>query len=59
MWESFNQLPIWLKSIVIIAPAGVLIGIAAALFIKILKSEKIAIGKEGLKLEDIEDEKKV
>ena len=52
MWEAFNQLPLWLKALVIIVPAGILVGLSVAIFIKILKAEKIKIGQAELEDKD-------
>ena len=59
MWESFNQLPLWLKAIIIIAPAGILVGLSVAVFIKILKAERIRIGQAELEDKDAMDKSEV
>lgn len=59
MWESFNQLPLWLKAIIIIVPAGILIGLSVAIFIKILKAERIKIGQAELEDKDAIDKSEV
>ena len=54
MWDAFNQLPIWLKAIAVLIPFGGGLALIVALIIKIIQSEKVHIGKDGVNLEDID-----
>lgn len=55
MWEAFGKLPIWLQAILIVVPMGVLAILGIVIAIKILKSDKVKAGKDGLELDDPDD----
>jgi hypothetical protein len=55
MWEAFGKIPVWLQAILIIVPMGVLATLGIVIAIKILKSDKVKAGKDGIELDDPDD----